>query len=350
MHVLVIGYGKIGQIKALLWKSLGVTVYVHDVSQPVVHKAVNDGFKSYKECLTGKKLTIDISTPAEQHYNSLKWAIETISSSIDQILIEKPLASSLEELANFTSLEENLKSKLTLNESYFSSAGLLQLMNSIDETPLHIEIELSKNRLDDVAHGRFFDHSLGAVGIETPHMLAILQMLHIPLNKISVSYASLYVDSRQIENQGFEMSFMTAGTSVLLRSFLGDFTRSESRLIKSNRTIRYVKVRTKLNDYVLEFDPAPDLQRYHSRLTMRQSGKTKSTVSEFTDNHLKEHMLHLQNEDPVNPLLSFDNAVYLSSLLNKFRDSFNYTKIDSQLMETRPALITRKGLQKCQLN
>lgn len=348
VQVLVIGYGKIGQIKALLWESLGATVYVHDVSQPAVQKALNDGLKSYKECVTGKKLTIDISTPAEQHYKSLKWAIETISSSIDQILIEKPLASSLEELANFTSLEETVKSKLRLNESYFSSAGLLQLMTSIDETPSHIEIELSKNRLDEIARGRFFDHNLGAVGIETPHMLAILQMLHIPLEKICVSYASLYVDSRQIENQGFEMSFIAAGISVLLRSFLGDFTRSESRLIKSNRMARYVKVRTKLNDYVLEFDPAPDLQRYHSRLTMRQSGQSKPVVSEFTDNHLKEHMLHLQNKDPVNPLLEFENAVYLSSLLNKFRDNLDDIKIDSQLMGTTPVPITRKGLQKCQ--
>jgi len=104
-------------------------------------------------------------------------------------------------------------------------------------------------------------------------------------------------------------------------------------------------VRTETNDYVLEFDPASDLPRYHSRLTSSQLSQSKTTVTEFADDHLREHMLQFQKNDSINSLLKFDNAVYLSSVLSKLRSSFNVISISNVLMETMPQSVAQKGLK-----
>lgn len=348
MQVLVIGYGKIGQIKALLWKSLGASVFVHDVSQAALKKAVSDGLKTSAECKIDQDITIDISSPAGQHYESLKWCLDTTEPPIRQILIEKPLASSPEELKKFRELNELHKAEIVLNESYFSSEGLRRLIDTTDGVPTHIEIELSKNRLDDIAKGRFFDHRLGAIGIETPHMLAILQMFDVSLDETKITKANLYVDARQHENQGYELCFQSGETSVGLRSFLGNFNTSADGLVKTNGTIRSIKARTKSQDLSLEFDPATNLPRYHSRLSINPLFKDPGTITEFADDHLREHMVQLLNKTPINALLKFDNAVYLSDVLTRLRDSFNVIDVSNfvsdHVMETMPQIITQEGV------
>jgi len=344
VQVLVIGYGKIGQIKALLWRSLGAVVYVYDINPSVIQKALDDGYKSYVGRIPDQELIVDISSPAGQHYISLQWLVDNISSPLQYILIEKPLVSSVEELTKFTSISESLRSKLILNESYFSSRGLRKLVDSVNEKPLHVEIELSKNRLDDIANGRFFDYKLGAIGIETPHMLAILQMLDLSIHNIDISEANLYVDSKQTENQGFEIFFTTNGTSVVLRSFLGDFSSTNSQIIKSNSTVRSINIHTKLRDFRLEFDPAPKLPRYHSRLTIRRINENKESVSEFADDHLREHMVQFQNKDPVNPLIMFNNAVHLSTVLHTLKDSVKVIDVPARTAEISQQIITQEGV------
>lgn len=339
MQVLVIGYGKIGRIKASLWQSLGASVYVHDVSNAVLQKAVVDGFKTVDQCSASEDLTLDISTPAGQHFSSLEWGVQASVSPIHQILIEKPLASSPVELKKFKKLGMSTRSKIVLNESYFSSIGLRKLAATVDTTPQHIAIELSKNRLQDITNGRFFDYELGALGIETPHMIAILQMLNVAVDQASISKAILHVDSNRVENQGFEISLQSNGTDVVLRSFLGDFSFSSTGEMKSNKTIRNIMVRTQSQNITLEFDPARDLPRYHSRLTIQEIDNNQVTT-EFADDHLRKHMAQLQNKDPVNSFLGFDNAAYLSDTLSKLRGSFKIDRIPDHTIET----ITQEGL------
>lgn len=350
MHVLIIGYGKIGQIKARLWKSLDATVYIYDSKASAIKKALGIGYQPYNNCLTVDELIIDISSPSEQHYKSLVWAINKFQKSIKLILIEKPLTSSKNELEYFLSLDESIKSKIVLNESYFSSTGLLKLIKTISGAPAYVEIELSKNRLFDIAQGRFFDKNLGSIGIETPHMLAILQMLGIQVNNIEITYANLYIKLGQIENQGFEIHFSSNGTAIVLKSFLGDFTCSESKLMYSNSTVRRVKVRTKTQECILEFDPATMLPRYHSRLTSRRFSQQNKRVREFADDHLKQHMLQLTNGCPVNHLLRFDNAIHLSSILIQLRDNVKVIHLTNDNGGTPQEILTKKGLIKCQSN
>lgn len=352
MQVLIVGYGKIGRIKAFMWQSLGDKVFIHDTSQLARQRAIEDGFELLESQKIDNRTIIDISTPAEQHFSALKWCVDATTELPRYILVEKPLVSSREELEALQSLTRsygsNLEEIIFLNESYYESAGLHKLMELIDGPPRYIEVELSKNRLEDSSKGRFFDNKLYSIGIEVPHILAVLQILNINLDKLKNSKSILYVNENRYQDQGFELEFSFDKTKVVLRSFLGGFNVRRGYVQNTNNLIRVIKVHTDTQNVTLELDPVTTLPRYHSRISVDSVEREEPFVINVADNHMLNHMQQFRHGNNINKLLSYKNALYLSSLLIHIRDHSHIININkttpSSFIDNDARLLTEQGV------
>jgi len=352
MRVLIVGYGKIGRTKAFMWKSLDAKVFVSDISQLARQRAIRDGFELLELQKIDNSIIIDISTPAEQHFAALNWCIDYATELPRYILVEKPLVSSVDELAALQDLIQShgndLEDIIFLNESYYESAGLHKLVELIDGPPKYIEVELSKNRLDDSSKGRFFDDRLHSIGIEVPHMLAVLQALDINLDDLRNAKSTLYVDKNRYQNQGFELEFQFNTTKILLRSFLGNFNIRKGNKLSKNNTVRIIKIDTDTQNITLELDPVDNLPRYHSRVSISSAERAEPSVIELADNHMLNHMLQFKQGSSINKLLSYKNAVYLSSLLISMKNHSQIININkatpSSVVAPDVQLLTMQGV------
>ncbi len=346
MNILVIGYGKIGRIKSFIWKSLGADVFVFDTNTQLHDKIINDGFTVWK---TGNALfsgTVDISTPAGKHYEALKWCTSQAKINAEIILVEKPLASTREELqAILDLLKSSLmkRDRLYVNESYYQSAALQFVANDIKVKQADItaiNIELSKNRLNDHDSGRFFDMSLDAIGIEVPHMIAILDMLNIDLDAVRQSSPILYIDKERQDNQAVLLRNCKSFPQVQLSSFLGSFRENVALPKNDPSIIRNATIRTNVDDYSIAFDPAPDCPRYYSRLSIYRNN---SLVADkiVSDDHLKNHLQLFMGNSYAEHISSigFQKAAKITEMLIELRE-----KSSTQFIN--PPAINSKSLDK----
>lgn len=333
MRVLIIGYGKIGKIKAFLWKKLGFRVYVFDINNNAGTRALKDGFKLF-DGLIDRDTIIDISSSSGQHFSSLKWLIDYPLTDLPKlILIEKPLFSSDEENKLYeklikTNKQKNLMDRIYLNDSYYESEGLKLLVNSIDSRVKKIKIDLSKNRLHDIENGRFSDEELMSIGIEVPHILAVLQILNINLKKIVDIESRIFKDSEKEQNQGTVIKFKTEETLIEISSFLGNFKISDDTIAFANTDVRKVIIETINKDFLLEFDPIKGLPRYHSRLSTYDKQNKVNKVFTVQDNHLVSHMKKLIVGEQNKKLIGYDNAEFLARLLIDIKNRSHTLKIN----------------------
>ncbi len=333
MRVLIIGYGKIGRIKAFLWKKLGFKVYIFDINNNAEIRALKDGFKLF-DGVIDKDTIVDISSSSGQHFNSLKWLIDYPLTNLPKlILIEKPLFSSDTENNLYkkllkTNKQKNLMDRIYLNDSYYESEGLKLLVNSIDSKIKKIIIELSKNRLHDIENGRFSDEELMSIGIEVPHILAVLQILNIDLKKIGDIQSRIFKDSEKEQNQGTVIKFKNEETTIEISSFLGDFKISDDTIAFANNDVRKVIIETINKDFLLEFDPIKGLPRYHSRLSTNDKQNKVNKVVTIQDNHLVAHMKKLIVGEQNKKLTGYDNAEFLARLLIDFKNRSHILKIN----------------------
>lgn len=328
MQVLIVGYGKIGRIKAPMWLAVGATVYVYEQNDALHSRILEDGYRLF----TSKDQVfdiVDISTPAGMHYKALIWAIDAVADS-NIYLIEKPLASTQEELQSFkTILSENpsLSHKIIINESYYQSTLLDEVTKDIESRNANIQsirIELSKNRLKDLEAGRFFDNDLEAVGLEIPHMLAILDMLGIRLPKNCKP--SLIVDRHQRANQAIIIKTNDSTPKIVLESYLGNF-RYEGTNVTNNMAItRKAIIATDILDYQIDFDPLINHERFHGKLTIFEKG---IVVSEkiVLDNHLDAQFRLIQSGKPLHDTsIGITKAVEFTETLLRLRESCEVTE------------------------
>jgi hypothetical protein len=329
MRVLIVGYGKIGRIKAPMWSEMGATVYVYEQNDRLHPKILGDGYSlfSFKDQVFD---IVDISTPAGMHYGALAWAMDAVAEP-DIYLIEKPLASTREELRAFKTLvSENptLSRKIVINESYYNSTLLDAVAKDIASSNANIQsihIELSKNRLKDLEAGRFFDDALEAVGLEVPHMLAILDKFGVSLPEGCMP--SLIVDTLKRANQAFILRTNESGPEIVFESYLGNF-RYEGTSITSNTTItRKAKITTDILDYQIEFDPLIDHERFHGKLTIFEKGivVSKKTV---LDNHLDVQLRLILNGTPLHDTsIGITKALEFTETLLRLRGSCEVTEL-----------------------
>ncbi|MGH7158373.1 MAG: Gfo/Idh/MocA family oxidoreductase [Candidatus Saccharimonadales bacterium] len=324
MDILVIGYGKIGRIKAFIWHSLGRNIHVYDTDARKRQQAIADGFDLYKETRQYSDLIVDISTPASYHQQSLEWALNVIKPRPRAILIEKPLASHHEELDALTQLLDNsdladYRNKIIVNESYYLSSALTHVADDIKRLSskvLRVEAELSKNRLEDVSNGRFVDKHLGSLGIELPHMIAMIQRLGFSLNKVSIMDVSLYQNPGEPHNEGFRINLSAQGIPVTIESFLGDFRITGSEQITSNDSvIRTLAVTTEDRIYEIEFDPVQGIDRYKAKLQIRDNRNELLDTFILDDDHLTKHLKNIHSnsrDEELDSFFAIDNSLIIT--------------------------------------
>ena len=329
MRVLIIGYGKIGRIKAPMWSEMGATVYVYEQNDMLHSKILEDGYSLFaiKDHVFD---IVDISTPAGMHYRALAWAADTVSEPAIY-LIEKPLASTQEELQAFkTFLSENptLSRKIVINESYYNSTLLDEVAKDIASRNANIRsihVELSKNRLEDLEAGRFFDNDLEAIGIEVPHMLAILDRFGVSLPE--GCRPSLIVDTLKRANQAFILKTNEGDPEIVLESYLGNFRYEGTNVTRNTTITRKAKITTDILDYQIEFDPLIDYKRFHGKLTILEKGivVSKRTV---LDNHLDAQLRLILNGTPLyDTSIGITKALEFTETLLRLRESCEVTEL-----------------------
>lgn len=320
MKVLVVGYGRMGRIKSALWRSLKCTVYVYDPDPVAIIKALNDGYQAFEKLKSTDEIIADICSPADNHVTSLEWLVSRYAN-MSKILIEKPLASSsteIEDINRLVSNNPNLKPKIVLSESYYSSAALVELRKHLADFAeiKKIIIELSKNRLNDIKSGRFYDNNLEAIGIEVPHAIAILQSLDVNLDNLINARSILHSKNNEKSNQYYEL-IHDGKPKIQIVSSLGDFVPGIEQVANSV-IMRRVIIETEMNILSLEFDPVMGLPRYYSKIKIYENGKTilSETVA---DNHLLSHLKKVLTSKKLSPHLGLDNAILISELLIKLK-------------------------------
>ncbi|HHJ9946180.1 TPA: dehydrogenase, partial [Streptococcus pyogenes] len=184
-NILIIGFGKIGKIKAYKWLSRGYEVYVKDLKFSSM-KYLNTN-SDVLDDLSRQYFTIEICTPTNHHLTLLKTVITRYVYSY--ISIEKPLCNRLEDLEEMKSLVEShphLAKKIFASEQYFFSKILEKLLQvdcfSLDKIK-EITVNFSKDRIEDNENGRFLDKEILGYGIEIPHIIAVISYLGISLEE-----------------------------------------------------------------------------------------------------------------------------------------------------------------------
>lgn len=353
--VLMIGYGRIGKIKSLIWRSLGLEAVIYDTDALAALSAYEDNFTMYHpfSSMSGDYM-LDISTPAGQHFKALEWAITHGASVPRAVIMEKPLASTLNEVSAFeeftqTTPGSRLAGKIFVNESYYSSTALVQVRDSIREHGEYIEsldIELSKNRLSDNDRGRFFDAALGVLGIEVPHMVAMLQVFGVSPELLTAGNATLLIDQMRPDSQAFLLHHHSTGVEIRLSSYLGDFRFQHGRLVKNEGVVRELTVTTNKRRYRLAFDPVATLPRYHTHLHIlppASNGKPEMIV----DDHLRKHMsLCATNQrSALTEFCGLKNALRIAKILIEIRQKCDVRLVGrTRLPVVSPYRSTKGGL------
>lgn len=339
--VIIVGCGFIGRIKAKIWCALGLNVYVYDIDKEkekeltLLNPRVNS-FATYLKSDT--PAIVDISTPNHRHGDALIWVSRHVPNP-QTILIEKPICSTEQEKhllqQTFAAMP---RTSVYVNETYYWSEALnwlVQRLKKSGEKPKVITINLSKNRLEDILGGRFFDAELQAYGIEVPHAIAILQVLGVNVfeSKIKQNVQYVYTLAHVDVNQGVNIELMSPeGTISHLNSFLGNYY-VKNDTVTANALERTVVVNTGSNKYTIEFDPIKGVDRYMSRITIESTGESIL----IGDNHLVNHMQSVYSDTVgskmaalLSPQNSFDIYDFLSTLMenaqvmkvNRLEESF----------------------------
>ena len=335
MHVLIIGYGKIGRIKARIWAAHGHRVTVHDIDPLRLADARDDGFEAFDKVNDAAQTGIvDISTPASFHLPALKWALNILPSLPRVILIEKPLVSSQSELVEFKEFLQYhnpaAASRIAINESYYASSAARNVLEQLRRGGCAIQainIELSKNRLTDVFGGRFTDPHLGIFGIEVPHTLALLQHFGIGLESLIIKDVCIFRRAEDIHNEGIRLSLTYEGIDISLESYLGDFKVTENG-VEDNKTTRSAQIVTDDKSYLIEFDPVPDAERYVSRINVSKDSRHIDTIL-MEDDHMSCHLKHVSAMESIGQgeYFAVNNAITISEMLLRLKGQARYCTI-----------------------
>lgn len=332
-EVLILGCGTIGQIKAGLWLSLGIDVYLYDTSPVQIDRLLKTDkrLRRFNQQQSGN-FVIDISTPSDQHASSLLWSLENAKNP-RVILIEKPICTNTSDKAIINQLlNKHRSTPVYVNESYFWSSALDWLYDRLhmtNEKVVSIEINLSKNRLADTRAGRFFDQDLESYGIEIPHSIAILQRLGIDIDELKVDINKMYRNENNSFNQGVHLTLSNASKCIIkIDSFLGDFMIQAGEKIQNSLT-RWLIVKTdKQNKYHVSFDPVPNEQRFKSVITINSLERMI-----LNDDHLRRHLEQVQLgelSDTMKQRLSPANSIAIYDFLKKLHSS----KIEDRVSDT----------------
>lgn len=297
--ILIFGYGRISKIKAPIYIKLGFDVFVYDNDELKRYNAVLDGYNVVNiNKNTFKEFdVIDISTSSGTHIDVLNNFLKR-DIKFRVIIVEKPLFSSLKEyydLCNLIRIYPDISKKIFVNEQYYFSKTFKKLIKKISNDELiGIKIEMSKNRINDVLiNNRFFDQSLEVLGVEYPHMIAVLDCIGINIENLKIKSSIKYVDKTLRYNQSIFTDIEHENISISLISSLGTIHSNMScKCIET--PIRRLHIITKNNSSIeITYDPVPNLPRYYSSVVVNNDYKS------LFDNMLYESLKSLTQSSDI---------------------------------------------------
>ncbi|MDH6580503.1 Gfo/Idh/MocA family oxidoreductase [Kitasatospora sp. MAP5-34] len=179
MRVAVIGVGRIGGLHVANLRAASHRTVTVDLRPEA-------DFRDVREVPDALVPQIDawvVSTPTHLHLQTLRQILTRARAA--RVLLEKPAAVPSELAALSRTLDEHPDARVVVNNVYANSSAVHQLAGSVrrlsaSDPIRRITIEFTKNRLSDVAAGRFVDTDYGEIGYEWFHMLAILRELLDP--------------------------------------------------------------------------------------------------------------------------------------------------------------------------
>jgi hypothetical protein len=213
-----------------------------------------------------------------------------------------------------------------------------------------INAELSKNRLEDAANGRFWDEHLGSLGIELPHMIAMVQALGYDVQELQPQAVVIHHATSGRCNEGFTLDLTAGGVPITLRSYLGSFRVAGSTAGPNKAVVRSLDVYTAERDYYVQFDPVEGLERYTAQVTVLDRTTRKTEKVLLDDNHLAAHLkkLHTNTADEVlDALLNAGNSLAITELIFALKKAARYQAVPDNL--TKVAVVGRPILEEVRL-
>ena len=152
------------------------TIGVVEVSQDRLKEIEESGlrpFSSLQDAVACIPDVYDVCTPGHARVEVLR-ALCALDSQAN-ILIEKPICD-FQDIQPIQAILQNHAGLIVVNENYASShvtSAVRDALVSRDITPTRLIVESTKHRGADYLHGRLVDSTLGALGYEGSHLLAI---------------------------------------------------------------------------------------------------------------------------------------------------------------------------------
>lgn len=342
-NILIIGFGKMGKIKASIWHSLGAKIFILDTEQttsaivPREYTSVNSVYDFFVKVKTTHYF-VDIVTPNGTHMQVLEDVCKHAVGTSVTIIIEKPAFSSLDEMRMLDRISASSKQvNLLVSENYMSSLALHQLKQLLEQkkadglTIQKIEVNFSKNRMQDVGTGRFYDKELGPYGIELPHMLACLDAIGVTIDSLEIKKSLHLHFSEDIYDEGvYVVLASTTGIHIVLNQSLGSFSVDEQLDLNQNKLERWIQVQLSDSSQIrVDFDPVATLPRYTSRL------QVSNQTPVISDNHLRAHLqaIFVENTDYMNKI-SVNHLRSSNELLLKIAAQRQHKHLHAIIKET----------------
>lgn len=200
MKCIRIGYGHIAYWHEKKLSQLGVkTVGIIEKDADKNLLAKSHGFHvlaGYEEAIKFNPTFWDICTCTASHVATIEKIVQISPDA--NILVEKPicLLSQLDELKNVL---KPFRGRIIVNENYQVSQVtkvVREQINQLGLEPTRIISEMTKNRSNDIAKGRFLDEEHFAFGYEGSHLIANVLTLgkdYAPTISCGVTYQGMYV-------------------------------------------------------------------------------------------------------------------------------------------------------------
>lgn len=249
----------------------------------------------------------DICTPNKDHYSAIEQIIALDNNA--NILVEKPVCE-LEQIPSLEKLMAHFKGKLVVNENYKSSSVTAKVVEMIEKyglTNFEVSVEFTKNRVQDVAGGRFLDKALGAFGYEGPHMITVVAGLGEGFVPNLIERSSLddmvLPDGKIMNNQGTAYTFYTTQNNANVHfytSMVGEvgikipqFNPPKSIPAEDTKT-RYRVLKIKGPNEVTiaaQYEPIAGFNRSEGRVyVVDASGNVVEKHEPIADNTMAKHL------------------------------------------------------------
>lgn len=304
-----------GRLHAAKWRALGVEVVVV-VDPRTGARAAADGLPvaaTAAQALRAGPDFWDVCVPTGAHATVLA-EVCGLDGDAD-LVVEKPLCAP-SDMALVRGLLAVHGGRVVVGENYHSSlvtTAVAETAGRLGLTVRRLVVEMSKHRGADVHAGRFQDLSLGALGYEGPHLLAVLAEYGAaagvdpwPAGATRVDFHDRPDSADAPPRSGIDIRYATArGIEVALSTSVAGFVSHPlgpraprpPRLPAEDRTTRHRVLGVRGTDprgdaweVVGTFEPVTGLPRCTATVSVRRAGGAWRPDRTVADDSLARHL------------------------------------------------------------